>query len=85
MLFELSSCSIRFRNECAAISASQLVPHPTCTFPKNFCRSESALLPFSAFHLASTIPAQRVAYGNRSHPSVYLYEGDKLCAKKERS
>ena len=29
--------------------------------------------------------SQPVAYGNRSQPSVYLYEGDKLCAKKERS
>ena len=27
--------------------------------------------------------SQRVAYGNRSEPSVYLYEGDKLCAKKK--
>ena len=27
--------------------------------------------------------SQRVAYGNQSQPSVYLYEGDKLCAKKE--
>ena len=25
------------------------------------------------------------AYGNRSQPSVYLYEGDKLSAKKESS
>ena len=25
--------------------------------------------------------SQPVAYGNRSQPSVYLYEGDKLCAK----
>ena len=60
--------------------APRLVPHPTCTFPKKFCRSERALLPahLDAIH-------QRVAYGNRSQPSVYLYEGDKLCAKKERS
>ena len=43
--FGLSSRSIRFRNECAAISAPRLVPHPTCTFPKKFCRSERALLP----------------------------------------
>ena len=42
--FGLSSRSIRFRNECAAISAPHLVPHPTCTFPKKFCRSERALL-----------------------------------------
>ena len=28
--------------------------------------------------------SQRVAYGIRSQPSVYLYEGDKICAKKER-
>ena len=45
MHFELSSRSIRFRNECAAISAPRLVPHPTCTFPKKFCRLERALLP----------------------------------------
>ena len=45
MLFGLSSRSIRFRNECAAISAPRLVPHPTCTFPNKFCRSERALLP----------------------------------------
>ena len=45
MHFGLWSRSIRFRNECAAISAPRLVPHPTCTFPKKFCRSERALLP----------------------------------------
>ena len=45
MHFGLSSRSIRFRNECAAISAPRLVPHPTCTFPKKFCRLERALLP----------------------------------------
>ena len=43
--FRLSSRSIRFRKDCAAISAPRLVPHPTCTFPKKFCRSERALLP----------------------------------------
>ena len=43
--FGLSSRSIRFRNECAAISDPRLVPHPTCTFPKKFCRSWRALLP----------------------------------------
>ena len=26
--------------------------------------------------------SQRVAYGNRSQPSIYLCEGVKLCAKK---
>ena len=26
--------------------------------------------------------SQRVAYGNRCQPSVYLYEADKLCSKK---
>ena len=41
----MSSRSIRFRNECAAISAPRLVPHPTCTFPKKICCSERALLP----------------------------------------
>ena len=45
MHFGLSSRSIRFRNECAAISAPRLVPHPTCTFSKKVCRSERALLP----------------------------------------
>ena len=45
MYFGLSSGSIRFRNECAAISAPCLVPHHTCTFPKKNCRSERALLP----------------------------------------
>ena len=45
MHFGLSSRSIRFRNECAAISTPRLVPHPTCKFPKKFCRSERALLP----------------------------------------
>ena len=45
MHFGLSSRSIRFRNECAAVSAPRLVPHPTCTFPKKFCRSERALRP----------------------------------------
>ena len=45
MHFGLSSRSIRFRNECAAISDPLLVPHRTCTFPKKFCRSERALLP----------------------------------------
>ena len=43
--FGLSSRSIRLRNERAAISAPRLVPHPTCTFPITFCRSERALLP----------------------------------------
>ena len=41
----LSSRSIRFPNECAAISAPRLVPHPTYRFPKKVCRSERALLP----------------------------------------
>ena len=45
MHFGLSSRSIRFRNECAAISAPRLVPQITCTFPKKFCRSERALFP----------------------------------------
>ena len=45
MLFGLSSCSIRFRNECTIISAPRLVRHPTCTIPKKFCSSERALLP----------------------------------------
>ena len=45
MQFGLSSRSIRFRDECAAISAPRSVPHPTCTFPKKNCRSERALLP----------------------------------------
>ena len=44
MHFGLSSRSIRTRNECAAISSPRLVPHPTCMFPKKFCRSERALL-----------------------------------------
>ena len=43
--FGLSSRSIRFRNECAAISAPCLVPQITCTFPKKCCRSERALFP----------------------------------------
>ena len=41
----LSSRSIRFRIECAAISAPRLVPHPTCMFQKKFVCSERALLP----------------------------------------
>ena len=45
MHFGLSSRSIRFRNECAALSVPRLVPHPTCTFPKKFCRSKRILLP----------------------------------------
>ena len=45
MQFGLSSRSIRFRKECAAVSAPRLVPHPTCTFPQKFYRSERALLP----------------------------------------
>ena len=45
MHFGLSLCSIRFRNERAAFSAPRLVPHPTRKFPKQFCRSERALLP----------------------------------------
>ena len=45
MYFVSSSRSIRFRNECAAIFAPCLVPHPSCTFPKKFCRSKKALLP----------------------------------------
>ena len=45
MHFGSSSRSIRFRNECAAVSAPCLVHHLTCTFPKKFCRSERALLP----------------------------------------
>ena len=34
MVFGLSLRSIRFQNECAAISAPRLVPHPNCSFPK---------------------------------------------------
>ena len=53
--FGLSSRSTKYRNECAAVSAPHLVPHPTCRFPKKFCRSEGALLP---------------AHSNAIHPSV---------------
>ena len=45
MHFGLLSCSIRFQNECAAISAPRLVPHPTCTFPRQYCCSERSSLP----------------------------------------
>ena len=44
MHFGSSSRSIRFRNECAAISAPRLVLHPTCNFRKNFV-AQRALLP----------------------------------------
>ena len=69
MHFGFSSRSIRFRNECAAISAPRLVPHPTCTFPKKFCRSERPLLPahLDAIHL-SVLP---MTIG-LSPPSIFM-------------
>ena len=33
-----------FRRVQLGYTAPRLVPHPTCTFPKKFCRSERALL-----------------------------------------
>ena len=46
-------------------------------FRKNFVARRGPC--FSAFRRDTS---QRVAYGNRCQPSVYLYEGDKLCSKK---
>ena len=77
--FGLKSRSFRFRNESAAISAPRIVPHPMCTFPKNFCRSERALLPthLDAIHL-NMLP---MAIG-LNPPSIFIHEGDKICVKK---
>ena len=56
------------------IFAPRLLLQPTCRFPKQFCRLWRTLLPahLVAIHLC-----------NRSQPTVYLYESDKVCAKKE--
>ena len=79
--FGLSPRSIRFRNECAAIFAHRLLPHHTCTFPKNFCRSERALLPA---HLDATrLSVLPMAIG-LNPPSIFM-RAVNFCAKKERS
>ena len=65
----LSSRSIRFRNECAVVSAPLLVPHPTCTFPKKFCHSERALLPL---HLDTIHPSVLPMAIALNPPSIFM-------------
>ena len=69
MHFVLSSRSIRFRKECAAISAPCLVPHPSCTFPKNFCRSERALLPAHLDAIRLTVLPMAISL---NPPSIFM-------------
>ena len=80
MHFGLSLRWVRFRNECAAISAPRLVPHLTCKFSEKFL-SLGEGLDSSAFRRDTS---QRVPYGNRSQPSVYLYNVDKPKKKSLR-
>ena len=76
MHFGLSSRSIRFRNECAAISAPRLLPHPTCTFPKKFCRSERTLLPAHLDYLE--IPSAKLCFIKNSSGEYDAIFGLKL-------
>ena len=55
------------------VSIGRMEPHPTCTCPKKIFRSERALLPAHSGGIRFSLL-----------PMVYPYEGDKLCAKKER-
>ena len=65
----LPSRSIRFRNECGAISAPGLVPHPTCTFSKTFCRSERALLPAQLDAIRLSVLPKAIGH---NPPSIFV-------------